>query len=248
MFQATPGNSQITLSWTGPANEGGLPITGYKIYRGEKSGELTLIKKLDNVLAYIDKDVTNDVTYYYQIRAVNMMGDSPFSKEVTATPKKGESSNDMDNDNLPDSWEIEYLGDLSYSASDDPDNDNFTNLEEYNAHSDPNDVNDIPGDAKGENAAGNFILILMLIIVIIIIIIVGVIFALIRRPKTRQGTSEWRQPTPQQYPPQPQQYPPQPQQTQPNTQPTPKPTQPTTSPEQPSQPLQAPPPTKPPEQ
>ena len=30
----TPGNAQVHLSWTAPASNGGLPITGYNVYRG----------------------------------------------------------------------------------------------------------------------------------------------------------------------------------------------------------------------
>jgi hypothetical protein len=46
---------------------------------------------------------------------------------------------DMDQDGLPDSWEIYYFGDLSFDADDDPDLDDFTNLEEYAGGSDPTD-------------------------------------------------------------------------------------------------------------
>lgn len=46
---------------------------------------------------------------------------------------------DTDQDGLPDSWEIQYFGDLSFDADDDPDLDNFTNLEEYVGGSNPTD-------------------------------------------------------------------------------------------------------------
>jgi hypothetical protein len=36
---------------------------------------------------------------------------------------------DSDADGLPDLWEIQYFGDLSFGADDDPDLDDFTNLE-----------------------------------------------------------------------------------------------------------------------
>lgn len=42
-----------------------------------------------------------------------------------------------DEDNLPDNWEMEYFGNLSYSDFDDPDNDNLTNLEEYQNGTNP---------------------------------------------------------------------------------------------------------------
>ncbi len=46
---------------------------------------------------------------------------------------------DSDQDGLPDWWELEYFGDLSYGADDDPDLDYFTNLKEYEAGTDPTD-------------------------------------------------------------------------------------------------------------
>jgi len=46
---------------------------------------------------------------------------------------------DTDQDGLPDSWEIHNFGDLSFDADDDPDLDDFTNLEEYASGSDPTD-------------------------------------------------------------------------------------------------------------
>ena len=44
---------------------------------------------------------------------------------------------DGDQDNLPDPWEIHYFGDLAETPGNDPDNDEFTNLEEYGNGTDP---------------------------------------------------------------------------------------------------------------
>ncbi|WP_323601814.1 hypothetical protein, partial [Rheinheimera pleomorphica] len=44
---------------------------------------------------------------------------------------------DTDNDGLPDDWEHRYFNDLSMLASDDPDNDGFTNLQELLQGTDP---------------------------------------------------------------------------------------------------------------
>ena len=35
---ATPGNAQVTLSWAAPASTGGLPVSGYLIYKGTSPG------------------------------------------------------------------------------------------------------------------------------------------------------------------------------------------------------------------
>lgn len=46
---------------------------------------------------------------------------------------------DTDYDGLPDWWEIQYFGDLSQDGSGDFDGDGSTNLEEYEAGTDPTD-------------------------------------------------------------------------------------------------------------
>ncbi|MBN1907300.1 MAG: hypothetical protein JW927_19640 [Deltaproteobacteria bacterium] len=52
---------------------------------------------------------------------------------------------DSDSDGLLDTWEMEHFGSLSYDAEDDPDQDNLSNLGEYNNHTDPNNP-DTDGD------------------------------------------------------------------------------------------------------
>jgi len=73
-LSATPGNAQIALAWTAPSSSGGRPILNYTIYRGATSGGETLLRTLGNVLAYTDTSLTNGQTYYYVVRAVNIVG------------------------------------------------------------------------------------------------------------------------------------------------------------------------------
>ena len=47
------------------------------------------------------------------------------------------ASQDSDQDNLPDDWEVEHFGDLRFSGDDDADRDGRTNLEEFSDSSDP---------------------------------------------------------------------------------------------------------------
>jgi DNA-binding MarR family transcriptional regulator len=61
------------------------------------------------------------------------------------------SDSDMDQDGLPDYWEEEYFGNITnYSASDDPDGDGLTNLEEYQNGTNPTnkdtDADEMPDD------------------------------------------------------------------------------------------------------
>src|SRR5207302_6493180 len=83
---ATAGNAQVGLTWQAPASNGGSPITNYRVYRGTTSGGETLLATVGVVLTYTDAAVSNGVTYYYQISAVNSAGESPRSNEASATP------------------------------------------------------------------------------------------------------------------------------------------------------------------
>src|SRR5437016_511469 len=83
---ATGGNAQVALTWQAPASDGGSPIMNYKIYRGLAPTTETLLTTVGNVLTYTDTAVTNGVTYYYQISAVNAAGEGPRSNEASVTP------------------------------------------------------------------------------------------------------------------------------------------------------------------
>jgi fibronectin type 3 domain-containing protein len=84
-LSATAGNAQVGLSWTTPA-DGGAAISGYRLYRGTSSGSLALYQTLGVVSGYTDSAVTNGTTYYYQVSAVNAVGEGSRSTERSATP------------------------------------------------------------------------------------------------------------------------------------------------------------------
>ncbi|MGI0094609.1 MAG: fibronectin type III domain-containing protein, partial [Nitrosotalea sp.] len=86
---ATAGNSQILLSWTAPSSDGGSAITGYRIYRGIVSGgegTTSIATVSGSTLSYTDTGLTNGVTYFYKVTAVNSVGESVSSNEASATP------------------------------------------------------------------------------------------------------------------------------------------------------------------
>ncbi len=79
-------NSQASLSWAAPINNGGDAITNYEIYRGTASGGETLLTETANVLTYTDTTVSNGTKYFYKIAAKNTKGIGTQSSEADATP------------------------------------------------------------------------------------------------------------------------------------------------------------------
>jgi PKD repeat protein len=88
---ATPGNGQVSLSWSAPTSNGGVNITSYRVYRGTASGGETLLttggcSNLGAVLSCTDTGLTNGQAYFYKVSAVNSIGEGAQSNEATATP------------------------------------------------------------------------------------------------------------------------------------------------------------------
>jgi hypothetical protein len=89
-YLVVTGGSFTVLTWSKPS-DGGSALTSYRIYRGTRSGAETLliqvkasVNQLDNV--YFDRAVTGGTSYYYQVSAVNSVGEGPRSAEHTFTP------------------------------------------------------------------------------------------------------------------------------------------------------------------
>ena len=83
----------------------------------------------------------------------NEMGD-PFDPLSPGVP-----DGDGDNDGLPDVWEVEnfFVDDLSQvDPGADPDNDSFSNLLEYQATSDPDDITSTPSDINADGTPDQY--------------------------------------------------------------------------------------------
>ena len=76
----------MNLAWNAPSSDGGSAITGYRVYRGTTSGGETLLTTLGTATSYLDTSVLNGTTYYYQVSAINAVGEGPRSTERSATP------------------------------------------------------------------------------------------------------------------------------------------------------------------
>ena len=85
-LSASAGSSSVSLSWTAPSFDGGLPITNYKVYRGTSSGQLAAHANAGTSTSYVDTSASNGTTYYYKVSAENGNGEGPLSNEASATP------------------------------------------------------------------------------------------------------------------------------------------------------------------
>lgn len=83
---AQPGDN--FLSWTIP-NNGGSPITGYNVYRSTSSGTETLFVSGFQQTSYQDDavDPSGSTTYFYEVTAVNINGESGKSNEASGKPQ-----------------------------------------------------------------------------------------------------------------------------------------------------------------
>ncbi len=81
---AIAGDSYVNLTWDIPFSNGSSPITGYNIYRNDTTGVYATVPP--GQLWYNDTNVINNITYAYNVTAVNNIGESPLSNEAIATP------------------------------------------------------------------------------------------------------------------------------------------------------------------
>lgn len=79
------GVGSVALQWSPPGSDGGSAITGYNIYRGTVSGAEALLTQVGNVTGYTDTSVSSGTTYYYRVSAVNAVGESALSNELSAS-------------------------------------------------------------------------------------------------------------------------------------------------------------------
>ncbi|MGO4598630.1 fibronectin type III domain-containing protein [Terrabacter sp. 2RAF25] len=86
---ASGGNTTVGLAWSAPASDGGSAVTGYAVYRGTSAGGEAATPVAANVAAtsFTDTGLVNGTTYFYRVAAVNGVGTSAPSTEVSATPQ-----------------------------------------------------------------------------------------------------------------------------------------------------------------
>jgi hypothetical protein len=135
----TPGNlatgavttDSVTLSWS-PATDD-LKVAGYLVYRDGQPVDTDLPIR---GTTFTDTNLPDGEEFTYQVRAFDMAGNlSPLGGELGVTTV----AVDMDHDGLPDEWERKYFGEEDAAPGNDADGDGKTNLEEFQAGTNPKD-------------------------------------------------------------------------------------------------------------
>ena len=84
---AKAGNSQVTLSWTAPVSDGGSQVSGYNVFEGttaDLSGNAPVTNVTGTTVTL--PALINGTTYYFEVAAVNGIGEGPPSNEASAVP------------------------------------------------------------------------------------------------------------------------------------------------------------------
>ncbi len=82
-----PGAGQMEVRWIAPADDGGLAVTGYAVFRADaSSGAFVEIARVGDVRTYVDQGLAAGATVYYRIEASNEIGESgPSEYEANVT-------------------------------------------------------------------------------------------------------------------------------------------------------------------
>ena len=80
-FAATSGDAQAVLTWTAPASNGGSAITDYTVQYSSDSGSnwSTFSDGVSASTGAIVTSLTNGTSYVFRVRAVNAIGNGPYT-------------------------------------------------------------------------------------------------------------------------------------------------------------------------
>ena len=84
-----PGDGAISADWVAPTAIGGSAITAYEVqYKAASAADYTAVSRSDvDALTETISSLSNDTQYTVRVRAVNDVGNSPWSGAVSARPE-----------------------------------------------------------------------------------------------------------------------------------------------------------------
>jgi titin len=83
---ATAGNSQVSLTWVAPTDNGGSSITGYHVERAIGAGGTWTRVATVATSSYTATGLTNGTTYAFRVLATNAAGAGAATEPILATP------------------------------------------------------------------------------------------------------------------------------------------------------------------
>lgn len=129
--------NEIDLSWSLPS---GNPVTGLLIQQQNADGSWTTLATLaPTATSYAVTGLTTS-GQYQALRVLSTNSLSTVTSAVAAPNPMDSSGN-----GLPTSWEMQYFGTTNVDPNADPDHDGLSNLQEYQANTDPHNP-DTDGD------------------------------------------------------------------------------------------------------
>lgn len=81
-----PGSGQITLELQPPLYDGGLEVTGYRVYRGTRSNPHELVAEIGATTTFVDSGLSSDKLYSYSVSAINPAGEGEPSEPIELRP------------------------------------------------------------------------------------------------------------------------------------------------------------------
>jgi hypothetical protein len=82
----TPGNTQVSMSWVAPADDGHSAITDYSIQYKSGSSWIPFIDGVSTNTSVIITGLTNGTLYSFRVAAVNAVGTGTYTSTSTSTP------------------------------------------------------------------------------------------------------------------------------------------------------------------
>jgi Fibronectin type III domain len=86
----TSSSRGVTLTWSAPSSNGGSSITSYELWRSTSSGQeaaYVSVACTASTCTYNDSNTSRRHTYYYEVAALNGVGEGPLSNQASAVAR-----------------------------------------------------------------------------------------------------------------------------------------------------------------